>query len=379
MAAFARTTRSLALDSSRWSMAALAVAGLVLGGWLVWFLGSSVTLYEVSKQARLEVGTAAREVSPIQGGRLVASSLVIGRHVEAGAVLVELDATAQRLRLADAERRLAEYPSRLASLSREIDALGAADAGDQAAASAAARSAQARVQEADTAARSAGELARRQMADAEIGGIAKSEALKTAAEARRAGESRNALAEEARKAGFDAITRRNQNAARIEELSQARLALEAERDATVSAIAQLRNEIENRVVRAPVSGTIAEVQALEPGAVVGAGQRLATIVPSGDLVLVAEFDPATALGRIQPGQQATLRLAGYPWAQYGTVAARVERVAGELRNGQLRVELRATRSGMRGVHLAHGLAGTVEVEVERLSPARLLARSLSGA
>ena len=377
-AAFARTTRALALDSPRWSMTALTIGGLVLAAWLAWFLGSSVTLYEVSQRARLEVGTAAREVSPVQSGRLVASGLVIGRHVKAGAVLVELDATAQRLRLADAERRLTEYPSRLASIGRQIEALGAADAGDQAAAGAAARSAQARLQEADTAARSAGDLARRQTADAEIGGIPRSEALKGAAEARRAAETRNALAEEARKAGFDAVSRRNQNAARIEELSQARLALEAERDATASTIAQLRNDIESRIVRAPVSGTIGEVQALEPGAVVGAGQRLATIVPSGDLILVAEFDPASALGRIRPGQKATLRLAGYPWAQYGTVAARVERVAGELRNGQLRVELRATRNAVHGVRLTHGLAGTVEVEVESLSPARLLARSLSG-
>jgi membrane fusion protein (multidrug efflux system) len=377
-AAFARTTRSLAMDSPRWAMGALAVAGLVLAAWLAWFLGASVTLYEVSQRARLEVGTAAREVSPIQSGRLVASALVIGRRVHAGDVLVELDAAAQRLRLADAERRLADYPPRLASLTREIAALGAADAGDQAGALAAARSAQARLQEAETAARAAGELARRQAADAALGGIARSEALKAAADARRAADARNALAEEARKTGFDAAARRGQNAARIEELAQARLALEAERDATQSAIAQLRNEIENRIVRAPVSGTIGEVQALQPGAVVGAGQRLATIVPSGDLILVAEFDPASALGRIRPGQRATLRLAGYPWAQYGSVAARVERVAGELRNGQLRVELRATSSGMRGVRLAHGLAGTVEVEVETLSPARLLARSLSG-
>jgi adhesin transport system membrane fusion protein len=377
-AAFARTTRALTLDSPRWSMAALAVGGLVLAAWLAWFLGARVTLYEVSQQARLEVGTAAREVSPIQSGRLVASGLVIGRHVEAGAVLVELDAASQRLRLADAERRLADYPARLASLAREIAALGAADAGDQGGALAAARSAQARLQEAETAARAAGEQARRQAADAEIGGIARSEAMKAAAEARRAGDTRNALAEEARKTGFDAVARRGQNAARIEELAQARLALEAERDATASAIAQLRNEIENRIVRAPVSGTIGEVQALQPGAVVGAGQRLATIVPSGDLILVAEFDPASALGRIRPGQHAILRLAGYPWAQYGSVGARVERVAGELRNGRLRVELRATRNDMHGVRLAHGLAGTVEVEVESLSPARLLARSLSG-
>ena len=376
-ASFARTTRALTLDSPRWPLAALGVAGAVLAAWLIWFVGSSVSLYEVSRQARLEVGSAAREVSPVQSGRLVATSLKIGRVVRRGEVLLELDASAERLRLADAERRLADYPARLASIRREMGALGAADAGDQAGALAAARSAQARLREADTAARFAGDLARRQMADAAIGGTPKSEALKAEAEARRAAETRSALAEEARKTSFDASTRRNQNVARIEELAQARLALASERDAAAAEISQLRVAIENRQVRAPVDGTIAEVQPLEPGAVVGAGQRLATIVPRGDLILVAEFDPASALGRIQPGQAATLRLAGYPWAQYGTVAARVERVAGELRNGRLRVELRATRNSVRGVTLAHGLAGTVEVEVERVSPAHLLARSLS--
>ena len=140
-AAFARTTRALASDSPRWPMTALAIGGLVLAAWLAWFLGASVSLYEVSQRARLEADNAARDVSPVQSGRLVASRLAIGRRVRAGDVLVELDATAQRLRLADAERRLAEYPSRLASLSREIEALGAADAGDQDAASAAARAA----------------------------------------------------------------------------------------------------------------------------------------------------------------------------------------------------------------------------------------------
>src|SRR5690349_4154105 len=103
-ASFARTTRALAVENLRWPLLGLAVAGLVLLAWLAWFVGASVTLYEVSQHARLEAGAAAREVSPVQGGRLVVSRLVIGRRVAAGEVLVELDATAQRLRLADAER-----------------------------------------------------------------------------------------------------------------------------------------------------------------------------------------------------------------------------------------------------------------------------------
>ena len=54
---------------------------------------------------------------------------------------------------------------------------------------------------------------------------------------------------------------------------------------------------------------------------------------------MAEFEPASALGRIHSGQVAELRLTGFPWLQYGTVAARVASVASEPRDGSIRVEL----------------------------------------
>jgi membrane fusion protein, adhesin transport system len=373
---FARTTRSLAGDSPRGAFIMLGVAGIVLLVWLIWFLASGVTLYEVSQSARFEVGTSPRDVAPTQSGRLVTTRVAIGRHVRAGDVLIELDAGTQRLRLADAERRLGDYPVRLASLAREGSLLAAANSAERTGADAATRSARARAAEADTAARFSADVARRQLADSEAGGIARADAMRAAADARRAAATRDSMTEDARRLAAEAQTSRGRNAARIEELERTRLALRDEQAATAARVAQLRVEIGNRVVRAPVSGVVAEVQAIPPGSVVAAGQRLATIVPSGDLIVVAEFDPATALGRIRPGQRATLRLAGYPWAEYGTVKARVERVAGELREGKMRVELSATRRSVRGVTLAHGLAGTVEVAVERVSPARLLLRSV---
>ena len=59
-----------------------------------------------------------------------------------------------------------------------------------------------------------------------------------------------------------------------------------------------------------------------PGTLIQPGEPLATIVPSGEPRAVAHFPPVV-IGRIQPGQRARLRLAGFPWTQYGTVPATV--------------------------------------------------------
>lgn len=89
--------------------------------------------------------------------------------------------------------------------------------------------------------------------------------------------------------------------------------------------------------------------------------------------IVAQFPPA-ALGRIAPGQHAAMRLEGFSWSQYGAVAAVVSRVAGEVRDGSVRVELSLDRSQPARIRLDHGLPGTLEIEVERATPAVLVLR-----
>jgi membrane fusion protein, adhesin transport system len=372
---FSKTTRSLAADSSRYVLIALVIAGLVLLAWLLWFGLGRVTVYEVSKQARLEVGSAPRDVTPVQAGRLSKSRLVIGQPVSAGDVLVELDAQAQLLRLAEASARLRTYPVRAQSLRREIDALQRSMSDGQRSAVAASESARARLREAEVGVDFALENERRARSDSLSGGSSQVDALRAATDARKAASARDALVADASKLMLDARTRDGQNEAQIESLSRTLLGVENEANATRQAIAQLRLEIENRFVRAPVDGTIGEVLPLRPGAYVAPGQKLATILPRGDLLIVAEFEPSTALGRIKPGQTARLKLDGFPWVQFGSVDAKVMRVAGEIRDRSLRVEFAAARNAARGMALRHGLTGTIEVSIETVSPAILLLRS----
>jgi len=57
------------------------------------------------------------------------------------------------------------------------------------------------------------------------------------------------------------------------------------------------------------------------------GEKIASILPSGTLVVTAQFPPDAAFGRIRRGQSATVRLEGFPWAEFGSVPATVARVA----------------------------------------------------
>src|SRR5262249_57306418 len=99
------------------------------------------------------------------------------------------------------------------------------------------------------------------------------------------------------------------------------------------------------------------------------------IVPDGDIIAVGLFSPSVASGRIRRGQRARIRLDGFPWAQYGTVDATVARVANEVRDGAVRIELAVAAGSNTRIALEHGLTGSVEIAVERVTPLTLLLRT----
>lgn len=57
------------------------------------------------------------------------------------------------------------------------------------------------------------------------------------------------------------------------------------------------------------------------------------------------------------------------------MAPALSRVASEVRDGHVRVELGVDPDGASPIPLQHGLPGTVEVRVERLAPATLVLRA----
>ena len=166
--------------------------------------------------------------------------------------------------------------------------------------------------------------------------------------------------------------RRSDRRAKIARLEAEIARLQSVRTEAESRTRILEQRIELFTVRAPVSGRIGHTVSLQAGAVVAAGTRLCTIVPSGNLRAVAFFDVATAAGRVKPDQAARLRLFGFPWTKFGVLKAHVERVGSEPRDGLIRVELELDVAQKSRIPVAHGLQGSAEVEVEKVAPVTLV-------
>lgn len=373
---FVRTARALEGDRGTGAKLALAAGLVLLVLWAGWFTLGRVTVYEVSRSAHIEVTSASRTIATEQGGRLVASGLYIGRTVRAGEVLAELDSEPQKLRLAEAEARLAGYPLRLQALRQQLASAQDARAGASRSAEAAIAYARARTREADASARFSGDLADKQRIDSENGGIAPLDAARADTDARRAAATRDAMRHDEGRTAGEARAASAARAADAAGVSASLADTASEWAATEALVEELRHELEARKIRAPADGVIGTVAALRLGEVLAAGSTLATIVPRGDLQVVATFDAATGLGRLNHGQDARLRLDGFSWTQYGDFPARVERVAAESNDGALRVELRMPRRKSEDLPLRHGMTGQVDVMIEQVSPAILVLRAL---
>ncbi|HTU44996.1 MAG TPA: HlyD family efflux transporter periplasmic adaptor subunit [Bryobacteraceae bacterium] len=372
---FHRVSQSLRRDSGTPSTMALLIAAILVTAWLAWAFQSRITRYEVSDSARVEVDRAAYPVQASASGRLVASALVLGAEVHAGDVLAELDSNPERLSLQEQHTRLAALQPQLAALESQLASEDRGRTDERHLLSFSQEGARARYQEAESQAIEAEQQAARAARLQSEGILAAADAERAKAEA----QSKRAAAEnlkiaisrlepELRVREQDRDVRQKQILADIAKL-------EADIATSSAAIQRLQYEIDRRRIRASVSGRLGECASLHPGSEVAEGQQLGVILPAGKMQIIAEFEPAAALGKIHPGQRATLRLQGFPWAQYGTVSAQVSRVAAEIRDGKVRVELALDPAAHPSIPLQHGLPGSVEVAVERVSPAALLLRS----
>jgi multidrug resistance efflux pump len=372
---FNRTLRSLESEKARSWISGLLVASTILGLWILWFFLGRVPIHEVTDQARIEVELSAHPVAAEVTGRVLTSALGLGRPVKKGEVLVELDPEAARLALEESRVRIAAIGSSLAALSREIEACKEADAAHTKAGEASLEEARARVQETEArwrfseskfktveTLRAAGSVSVEDLQQARM----EMDSDRAALDARRLAVLRLAQETEA--------LERDRRAA-IAKLEVESVELRGQEEAERAAVRRLEREIELHRVRAPIDGAIGKAGDLRVGSVVRPADELASIVPSGPPRVVALF-PTAAIGRIRKGQQARLRLHGFPWTRFGTPLAVVTDVGNEPRDGLVRVELDLLPDSAPAIPLEHGLPANVEVEVERLVPAELVLRTV---
>jgi membrane fusion protein (multidrug efflux system) len=370
---FHRTMRSLERDSGIPSTLTASITLVLFCGGLFWAFHTHITRYEISDSARLEVNASAHPVQSAYAGRLVSSSLVLGRTVREGEVLAELDTENEQLALEEERARYAAIEPQLAALAAQIEVERSGNEADRRVSSFSDATALSQYRQADIeAAQVERQAARARQMRAE-GILAPADADRADAEARSKRANADSLKAALSRVEPELRVKEQDREARIRQVASSKAKLESDLLVSAATIKRLESEIERRIIRAPASGRLAECATLTPGSHVSEGQQLGVILPSSQLRIVAQFQPAAALGKIRAGQPATLRLDGFPWAQFGVVTARVSAVASEISDGKVRVEMTVLKAPR--VSLQHGLPGIAEIELERTTPAALLLRS----
>ena len=373
-ATFARTLRSLEADRPRRRMVA-PLLGALLIAWIAWFGFGRVTIYEVTSQARLEVQIAAHPVAAPVGGRIVETRLAVGREVRAGEVLVALDDAAEQLAIREKRVYRDALVARLVALQEEVRAEQEATAAKHEARSAASAESRALTAEAEARARLAQRQAARLAALLRKSAASDEEYQRTQAEAEATRAAARALALATARREQDRTVDQIDRKVRLARLGCEAVEIQGNVTTEEAALRRLEYELAQRTVRAPVSGRVGELAAeFRVGSVVRPAERLCTIVPHGRPRAVALF-PAAAIGRIRRGQPAWLRLAGFVWTQYGALPATVTDVANEPSGERIRVELSLDPGRTTPIPLGHGLPGSAEVAIERVSPAVLVLRA----
>jgi membrane fusion protein (multidrug efflux system) len=369
---FSRTMRSLDSDrlgSAAWTVALLAV---ILGLWAGWLTFGRVAIYAVSESARIETSSPPVAVQSIYAGRITRNDLVLGRKVRRGDVLAALDANLQQLQLAEEQSQGASIGAQLVQLQQQIAAEKNAIEEDERAVIIGLEEAGARLREASAAAAYAKvEVDRLSTLDRE-GLLPHSEVAQARSQEERNRATVDGMRLAIKRQEQELLVHKAERQSKVIELQRQLDQLSGSKTKLRATLDRLKTEVGLREVVAPADGTIGEVADLPLGSVVTAGQRLGVIVSDQRLKIVAQFDPSKAVGRVRGGQEARLRLTGFPWTQYGTVTATVTRVGEEVQNGYVRVEL--TPGEERRIALQHGQPGAVEIIVERAAPASILLR-----
>lgn len=371
------TKTMVTMNARRPGMALLRLAAAVLcfGGMGYWALRVPVTLYETTPEARLEISSNAAVVQAPITGRVVQTTLALGKQVKAGDVLVRLDALPEELQAKAEETRLTAIGPEIAALEAQIRAERSAGEVERLATLSAIEEARLKIRELESPAELA-KIERARMERLKREGLAPERDYQKAISDFERAERSTATA----RAAIERLEREQKNrdeerSVRIAAIQTQITRLDQGRANVAATIRRVNYDAERRVIRAPVDGTIGEAAVLRDGSVLTEGARVAAIIPAGQLRVVAQFSPQAAYGRLRQGSPARLRLKGYPWTEFGVLEAQVAQVAGEDRDGRVRVELDVLPSPTLRVTPRHGMPGELEVEVDQTPPFALIMRT----
>jgi multidrug resistance efflux pump len=373
---FRATNQQIARDRTRRQAWLLLIPAVLIVLWAAWMYLARISVYAATDQARVEVAQTAFIVQAPVSGRVLKSHLALGDEVRRGNVLVELEAEPQQLRVDQEKAHREALDMQISNLRQQIATEQATLLSERGAGDATTQEALAGLAKVQEATEFSRKEADQKAMLLQSGLTSKMDAERSQSEFKEKSSelvaARQAVARARRQQAMQGGERR----LRIQALNKQIAEIEGELSASDSAMGQLEHELGAHQIIASGDGRLGEVAPLRAGSFVREGERLAAIIPDGLLRVVASFPPSEAIGRVRKGQKAWLRLDGFPAAEYGPIVANVVSVGNEVRDGKVQVEL-ALQLNPR-IPLQHGLPGTLEVEVDRISPASYLLRKAGG-
>lgn len=272
-----------------WPLALVALLLLAAGGLAVWYQQTSVRLADGLAVANGRIEVERVDIAPKLPGRVARIGVREGDFVERNAIVAELDTDELQARRASAQ----------AAMERAVAAIG--------------------------------------QAEAEIA-IREAEHRLTQVEMQRA------IALQQRAAGTvqEVDRRKAENAVAEARILGAKAALaqaQATRLAAAADLAQIEVLIRDSVLRAPVAGRI-EYRLVQPGEVVAAGARVATLLDLSDAYMTI-FLPTSEAGRVALGSPARIVLDAAPGYVF---PARISFIAAEAQFTPKTVETQEERT-----------------------------------
>ncbi len=151
-------------------------------------------------------------------------------------------------------------------------------------------------------------------------------------------------------------------------------------------LGRLEARIEDAVMRASAPGTVGRIAVRGPGEIVGAGETIMEIVPSGARLYAEVEVPADRIGEIAPGHDAHVKILTFDFTRFGKIAAVVTKVSPTSQLNETGEPVFNLRLAMPnadvtgGSGISPGLTVTADIRLSRrtilsylLQPARVIA------
>ncbi|YAF96892.1 MAG: HlyD family efflux transporter periplasmic adaptor subunit [Nodularia sp. CChRGM 3473] len=112
-----------------------------------------------------------------------------------------------------------------------------------------------------------------------------------------------------------------------ETLLQQRIELQKQLSQTRKELQQVETDLNQSVIRAPITGTLLQLNLRNPGQVVQPTQPIAQIAPLDAPMLIKAFVQAQDIDKVKPGQKVQMQVSACPYPDYGTLHGTVKTVA----------------------------------------------------